>query len=103
MTRMLWTAPAAMWHASRSEERPPSWWAPPLLTCFICCCCCCGAAEHRFCAAGRRRRRLKRLHGLHHAAPGYGAELGLFALLYAELACAQGQLDWVQLVLLHAW
>ena len=55
----------------------------------------------RFCAAGRRRR-LKRLHGLHHAAPGYGAELGLFALLYAELARAQGQLDWVQLVLLHA-
>jgi hypothetical protein len=71
------------------------------LTCFFCCCCCCRAAEHRFCAAGRRRR-LKRLHGLHHAAPGYEAELGLFALLYAELARAQGQLDWVQLELLRA-
>jgi hypothetical protein len=32
----------------------------------------------------------------------YEAELGLFALFYAELARAQGQLDWVKLVLLHA-
>ena len=37
-----------------------------------------------------------------HAAPGYRAELGFFARLCAELARAQGQLDWVQLVLLHA-